>query len=96
MLEHKCYTIWSSAPVFENVSSMKRQEKPQVALGQAIRKLRQDRDLTQEALAQSAGITVGHLSKIERGQSNPTWGTVVAVAVGLGMAPAVLAQAAEK
>jgi transcriptional regulator with XRE-family HTH domain len=31
----------------------------------------------------AAGITVGHLSTIERGHSNPTWATVKAVASGL-------------
>lgn len=64
---------------------MARKEKPRVALGLAIRRLRLERDLTQEGLAHGAGITVGHLSKIERGHSNPTWETVVAVAEALGV-----------
>jgi len=62
-----------------------------VALGRAIREIRLERDLTQEALAHEAGITVGHLSKIERGQSNPTWETVVGIAAGLGLSMADLA-----
>jgi len=32
---------------------------------------------------QAAGITVAHLSKIERGLTNPTWGTVAAIAAAL-------------
>jgi transcriptional regulator with XRE-family HTH domain len=75
---------------------MARQEKPRVALGQAIRRLRLERDLTQEALAHSAGITVGHLSKIERGVSNPTWETVAGIAKALGVSMVELAKAAEK
>lgn len=67
-----------------------------IALGQAIRELRHERDLTQEALAHSAGITVGHLSKIERGQSNPTWETAAAIATALGVSVAELAKAAER
>lgn len=39
--------------------------------------------MTQEALAQEAGVTVGHMSMIERGHSNPTWATVKAVSAAL-------------
>jgi len=62
---------------------MPSQEKPQIVLGRVIRKLRRQRELTQEALAHRAGITVGHLSKIERGQSNPSWSTVCSIAAAL-------------
>lgn len=62
---------------------MRRSDQPQPALGKAIRQLRQERDMTQEALAHAASITVGHLSTIERGHSNPTWATVKAVANAL-------------
>ncbi len=64
---------------------MRRSDQPQPALGKAIRQLREDRGLTQEALAQEAGITVGHMSMIERGHSNPTWATVKGIAKGLGV-----------
>jgi transcriptional regulator with XRE-family HTH domain len=40
--------------------------------------------MTQEALAHAAGVTVGHLSTIERGHSNPTWGTVTRLADAMG------------
>jgi transcriptional regulator with XRE-family HTH domain len=62
---------------------MRRSDQPQPALGKAIRQLREERGMTQEALAQEAGITVGHMSMIERGHSNPTWATVKAVASAL-------------
>lgn len=39
--------------------------------------------MTQESLAHAAVITVGHLSTIERGHSNPTWATVKAIAAAL-------------
>jgi transcriptional regulator with XRE-family HTH domain len=39
--------------------------------------------MTQEALAHAAGVTVGHLSMIERGHSNPTWATVKALSAAL-------------
>jgi transcriptional regulator with XRE-family HTH domain len=62
---------------------MRRSDQPQLALGKAIRQLRTEREMTQEALAHAAGITVGHLSTIERGHSNPTWATVRSVAEAL-------------
>lgn len=74
---------------------MRRSDQPQPALGKAIRQLREERGMTQEALAQEAGITVGHMSMLERGHSNPTWATVKAIASALGMTVATLAQAAD-
>jgi transcriptional regulator with XRE-family HTH domain len=62
---------------------MRRSDQPQPALGKAIRQLREERGMTQEALAQEAGVTVGHMSMIERGHSNPTWATAKAVAAAL-------------
>lgn len=64
---------------------MRRSDQPQPALGKAIRQLRDKRGMTQEALAHAAGVTVGHLSMIERGHSNPTWATVKVIAAGLGV-----------
>ncbi|HVT00387.1 MAG TPA: helix-turn-helix transcriptional regulator [Solirubrobacterales bacterium] len=65
---------------------MPRPENPQRALGAAIRALRDERDLKQLDVAEDAGITVAHLSKIESGKVNPTWGTVEAIASALGVA----------
>lgn len=75
---------------------MRRSDQPQPALGQAIRQLREERDMTQEALAQEASVTVGHMSMIERGHSNPTWATVKAIAVALGSTTADLARLSER
>jgi XRE family aerobic/anaerobic benzoate catabolism transcriptional regulator len=74
---------------------MRRSDQPQPALGKAIRQLREERGMTQEALAQEAGITVGHMSMIERGHSNPTWATVRGIARACGVSLADIARAAE-
>ena len=71
---------------------MRRSDQPQPALGKAIRQLRDKRGMTQEALAHAAGVTVGHLSMIERGHSNPTWATVKAIAAALGASMVDLAK----
>jgi transcriptional regulator with XRE-family HTH domain len=69
---------------------------PQPAVGAAIRALRNARRSTQQDTAQGAGITVAHLSKIERGRTNPTWGTVEAIAKALDVTMAEVAITAEK
>lgn len=74
---------------------MRRSDQPQPALGKAIRQLREKRGMTQEALAQEAGVTVGHMSMIERGHSNPTWATVKAISGALDCRLGELAQRAE-
>jgi transcriptional regulator with XRE-family HTH domain len=71
-------------------------DQPQPALGQAIRELRQKRGDTLKSLAPKAGVTWGTLGVIERGEANPTWGTVRAIAAALGVSVSTLAKAAER
>lgn len=75
---------------------MRRSNNPQPALGAVIRELRAKRGMTQEAVAQSAGITVAHLSGIERGHANPSWGAVVAIAEALGVSMGEIGTLADK
>ncbi len=75
---------------------MRRAAKPQAALGTAIRDLRTKRGVTTEALAHEADITVGHLSTIERGHANPSWGAVEAIASALDVSMVDLAKATER
>lgn len=75
---------------------MGRPDEPQPTLGKAIRLLREKRGVTQEALAYEAGITTGTLSLIERGQSNPAWGTVKAIAAALDVTMGELGKLADK
>jgi transcriptional regulator with XRE-family HTH domain len=62
---------------------MRYSERPQPALGEAIRQLRRKRGLTQASLAEDTDLTAATLSLIERGQANPTWDTVSKIAAGL-------------
>jgi transcriptional regulator with XRE-family HTH domain len=71
-------------------------DQPQPALGAAIRELRQKRKRTLKELAPEAGVTWGTLGVIERGEANPTWGTVRAIADALGVSIGELAKAAEE
>jgi transcriptional regulator with XRE-family HTH domain len=71
-------------------------DKPQPALGEAIRQLREKKGLTQEAVAHDAGITTATLGVIERGLSNPTWATLKGIASALDVSMVELAKVAEK
>lgn len=75
---------------------MKRSIRPQPAVGAAIRQLREQRGLTQEALATDANTTLSTLSVIERGLANPTWATLSDIAAALSVSVAELAKLAEK
>jgi transcriptional regulator with XRE-family HTH domain len=74
---------------------VQRSKRAQPGVGEAIRMLRVEQRRTQGELAREAGITVAHLSKIERGYINPTWGSVSAIAAALGTTVASVAVIAE-
>ena len=50
-----------------------------------IRKLRLERSLTQQQLADAAGVTKGYISRIENSASAPPVGTLIALAQALGV-----------
>jgi XRE family transcriptional regulator, regulator of sulfur utilization len=73
-----------------------RTEDPQPALGAAVRELRTQKGITQEDLAHLAGVRTGAISLLERGRSNPAWGTVRRIAQALGVSVADLARRADE
>ncbi|HEX7280111.1 MAG TPA: helix-turn-helix transcriptional regulator [Solirubrobacterales bacterium] len=77
-------------------SLMPRREEPQIGLSRAIRQLRMDLRLSQEALGLSAGIHPTWISHIESGRVNPTWGNVRRLATGLQVSLPELAALAEE
>jgi len=60
-----------------------------------VRQLRQERDLTQEALGRQADIHWTYIGGIERGERNPSWENIVKLARALGVPPSELAARAE-
>ncbi len=75
---------------------MRHSDRPQPALGKAIRQLREKRGVTQESLGADAGITERTLSLIESGNANPKWATVADIADALGVSMGELAKLADK
>jgi transcriptional regulator with XRE-family HTH domain len=57
--------------------------KPDAALAALLKRLRKEREITQEQLAFDAGITASALSRIERGLNDPGWTTVNRIANAL-------------
>jgi transcriptional regulator with XRE-family HTH domain len=60
------------------------------ALGQNVRRRREARDLTQEKLAEKAGLDPTYISGIERGLRNPGIKNVAKLAKALGFSTAEL------
>ncbi|QUJ76806.1 helix-turn-helix transcriptional regulator [Sulfitobacter albidus] len=54
-------------------------------LGQLIRKCRQQRKLTLKELCDKAGMSVGYLSQVERGNATPSLGTLAQISHALDL-----------
>jgi XRE family transcriptional regulator, regulator of sulfur utilization len=68
----------------------------QVALGEAIRYIREREGLTQEELAFQAGLHPTWISRIESGQYDPRWSSVRQLLEGLGVTLVELVAMAER
>lgn len=54
-------------------------------IGRRVRQLRVERNMTQEVLANAAGLTKGYLSKIENSPNSPPVSTLISIARALGV-----------
>lgn len=70
-------------PAICDALSMPRHSSSDPVLGGVLRGLREERGISQEALAVHAGLTGGTLTRLELGQSDPSWSTIRAVAKAL-------------
>jgi transcriptional regulator with XRE-family HTH domain len=62
-------------------------EKYALQVGAAIRRLRRDRNLTQEDVASEADVSIRHYQQLESGRMNPPLRTLFRVARVLGVPP---------
>jgi len=58
-------------------------KRPSQILGNAIKKARVEKDMSQQALETQTGIAFRHLSAIERGDIDPRWSTLVKLSIAL-------------
>ncbi len=78
----------------------RRESKPRspehAALGEAVRLTRTEAGLSQEQLADAAGLHITVLGDVERGVGNPEYATLVKLARALGVEPGVLVTRADR
>ena len=66
------------------------------AFGAVVRKLREQKGISQDSFAFDCGINRSYYGHIERGRYSPTLYTVHRIAVGLGISVSDLMQVVEK
>lgn len=75
---------------------MPRRREPQEAFGRAVKQLRDNRGMRQLDLARAAKLSKTHVWRIEQGDTNPNWDTVLRLASALGIKASELAAVAEE
>lgn len=55
------------------------------ALGRAIRRVRRERDLSQEAVAAAAGVHPNQVGRLERGTADVHTSTMLRIVAGIGV-----------
>ena len=77
-----------------------RRSKPRspehAALGEAVRRLRLEAELSQEELAEAAGTDLTQVGGVERGVRNPSYTTLLRLAAALGTSVGALTTLADR
>ena len=61
--------------------------QPELTIAQAMIDARKESGLTQKQLSERTGIAQADISKLERGNANPSLRTLQRLAAGMGMSP---------
>jgi transcriptional regulator with XRE-family HTH domain len=67
-----------------------------VAFGRAVRKLRLEKDLSQEELGYVSSLHRNYIGSVERGELNASLTSIINLADGLGVKPSELLALAER
>ena len=84
-----------SAPAYQELDDMDQEADPKVTFGRRLRQLPLARGLSQEALAEVAGIDRTYVSSCERGKRNVGLENVHRLAAALGVGPDELLRSPE-
>jgi transcriptional regulator with XRE-family HTH domain len=71
-------------------------EETRVALGQRLRQLRREKNMSQADLGQAAGLHYTHVGRLERGAASPTAGALQRLAGALDVSVEYLLEGAEQ
>jgi XRE family transcriptional regulator, regulator of sulfur utilization len=72
------------------VTSREKRTREDELFGAVVRRHRLERGLSQERLAEAAGLSQRYLSVLERGENSPTLNVIVRLAAALDLSPADL------
>jgi transcriptional regulator with XRE-family HTH domain len=72
------------------MSNQQQNPRTQLEYAGAIERVRRERGMTREALAEASGVSPSYLSEVERGFKRPSTDVLAAIARALGMAPSEL------
>jgi transcriptional regulator with XRE-family HTH domain len=78
------------------IPSRRQTDTIEKALGATVTELRIKKGVSQAALADKLGYSVSYISKLERGQMNPTLRTLFDLADSLGIEPDLLVRAMKR
>jgi transcriptional regulator with XRE-family HTH domain len=62
-----------------------RHEKAEILLGKRIRRLREEKALSQQELGNRAEVNYKYIGEIERGRQNPSFNVLTKIAIALGV-----------
>jgi len=71
-------------------------QKPEHHLGQELRRIRAERQLSQQELSFRADLALSYVSQLERGLKSPSFGVLLRIAAALDMPASVLVAATEE
>jgi len=69
------------------VTSREKRTREEELFGAAVRRLRLERGLTQEDLAEAAGLSQRYVSVLERGENSPTLNVIFRLCHALDVSP---------
>jgi XRE family transcriptional regulator, regulator of sulfur utilization len=75
------------------MTSREKRTREDELFGAVVRRHRLERGLSQERLAEAAGLSQRYLSVLERGENSPTLNVIVRLAAALDLSPAELLDA---
>lgn len=78
-------TILIGVSVVDSLERMARTYPPDANLAAVLREIRTSQGRSQETVAYEAGLTAAAFGRIERGQADPSWTSVVRIADVLGV-----------